>query len=75
MAYIFGWAIEVKRYLHIRFEVLLLKIAKRILMGRSAGRSAHISRRDNNDMWYMAERIGNIEVRMLSEYNNKETQP
>lgn len=61
-----------KRYLHIRFEVLLLKIAKRILMERSVGRSAHISRRDNNDMWHMAERIGNIEARMLSEYNNKE---
>jgi hypothetical protein len=62
-----------KSYLHIRFEVLLLKIAKWILMGRNVGRSQHVSRRDNNDMWYMAESIGSIEVRMLNKYNDIKT--
>lgn len=53
------------------FEVFLIKIARWILIGRNVRRSAVVSRRDNNSMWYMAEKLEAIEHRMMTEY--KET--
>lgn len=50
------------------FEVLLIKIARHILMDRNVSRAMVVSRHDNNDMWYMAERLQRIEKRMLHKY-------
>ena len=50
------------------FEVLLIKIAKHILMGRNLNRCKVVSRKDNNQMWYMAEKLGAICERMIGEY-------
>ena len=50
------------------FEVLLIKIARKILIGRNVQRSAVVSRKDNNAMWVMAEKLENIEKRMLNNY-------
>lgn len=57
-----------KKYLRKRFEVFLISIARKILIDRNVQRSAVVSRRDNNDMWSMAERLEAIEERMLSNY-------
>ena len=53
-----------------RFEVLLIKIAKWILMERNVSRSMVVSRRDNNDMWFMAEKLESICDRMIDEYEH-----
>lgn len=55
------------------FEVLLIKIAARILIGRNVQRSAIVSRRDNNAMWYMAEKLEGICKRMSNGYEDYET--
>ena len=55
-------------YLKLRYEVLLISIARRILKGRNVARCKHVSRSDNNAMYYMAEQLESIEVRMLSGY-------
>lgn len=58
------------KWLKLRFEVMLIVIARKILIDRNVQRSAHVSRRDNNDMWSMAEQLEQIEKRMLSKYKN-----
>ena len=50
------------------FEVLLIKIARKILIDRNVQRSTVVSRRDNNDMRYMAEKLESIERRILNNY-------
>jgi hypothetical protein len=52
------------------WEVFMISIARRILIGRNVQRSAVVSRRDNNTMWYMAEKLESIEARMLDEYKS-----
>jgi hypothetical protein len=59
---------DVKKYLRKRFEVLLIKIAQKILVDRNVQRSAVVSRKDNNDMWAMSEKLEVIEKRMLNNY-------
>ena len=59
-----------KQKIRKRFEVLLIKIAKWILMERNVPRSMVVSRRDNNDMWYMAEKLDSICDRMIDEYKH-----
>ena len=59
-----------KKLIHKRFEILLIRIAARILMERNFKRSAFVSRRDNNEMWYMAEKLDSICDRMKDDYNN-----
>jgi hypothetical protein len=49
-------------------EILFIKVAIWILMGRNLTRCMVVSRRDNNDMWYMAERLESIVQRMGEEY-------
>ena len=51
-----------------RWEVFLISIARKILIDRNVQRSLYVSRRDNNDMWHMAERLESIEARMLANY-------
>lgn len=50
------------------FEAALIRLAAWILIGRNVSRCKVVSRRDNNDMWYMAERLESIAVRMASGY-------
>lgn len=55
-------------FLRRKFEAALIRLAAWILMGRNVARSPVVSRRDNNDMWYMAERLESIAARMSSGY-------
>ncbi len=57
-------------WLKLRYEVLLISVARSILKGRNVARSKHVSRRDNNAMWSMAEQLESIEKNMLSKYEN-----
>ena len=61
-----------KKRLHKHFEILLIRIASWILIERNVKRSAFVSRRDNNDMWYMSEKLDGICKRMKNNYNNIE---
>lgn len=53
-----------------RFEVFMIWIAVCILRGRNVARCLVVSRRDNNDMWYMSEKLESIMKRMMNEYND-----
>ncbi|QGL59595.1 hypothetical protein POR16_10355 [Pseudomonas coronafaciens pv. oryzae str. 1_6] len=46
----------------------MIRIAACILMGRNVQRSTVVSRRDNNDMWYMAEQLEGIADRITHQY-------
>ena len=59
-----------RQWLRLRLEVALIKLARVILIGRNVQRSDHVSRKDNNRMWYMAEELEAIESRMLDNYEN-----
>ena len=59
-----------KGYLRRKLEATLLRFAAGILMHRNCARSLVVSRRDNNDMWYMAEKIEFIADRISSGYPN-----
>jgi hypothetical protein len=48
-----------------------ISIARKILIGRNVKRSAVVSRRDNNDMWSMAEQLEAIEQRIKNKYEGK----
>ena len=50
-------------------DIFLLRIAKWILMERNVSRAMHISRRDNNKLWYAGESIGRIIQRMKDNYS------
>lgn len=39
-------------------------------MERNVSRCKFVSRRDNNDMWYMAEKLDSIIERMKDNYNH-----
>jgi len=51
------------------WEVALIKLASKILIGRNVQRSSFVSRRDNNEMWSMSEQLDAICARMADEYN------
>lgn len=51
-----------------KLEAWFIRRAASILMGRNCTRSDVVSRRDNNDMWGMAERLGSIATRIGSGY-------
>ena len=57
-----------KKYIRTRFEVFMVKIARKILIDRNVHRSAVVSRADNNEMWAMSEKLESIEKRMLNNY-------
>ena len=61
-----------KLYIRRKFEVFLISIARHILIGRNVARCQVVSRRDNNDMYSMAERLESIEARMLDKYEHIE---
>ena len=51
-----------------KFEAALIRLAAKILMDRNVQRSLVVSRRDNNDMWYMAEKLEAIADRISNGY-------
>lgn len=53
-----------KGFLRRKLEAALIRLAIRILMDRNVTRSLVVSRRDNNDMYYMAERLEDIADRI-----------
>ena len=57
-----------KRFLRRKAEVWLILLAAKILIGRNVQRATVVSRRDNNDMWYMAEKLEAIAGRISKNY-------
>ena len=57
-----------KRFIRRKFEVWLILLAAKILIDRNVHRAAVVSRRDNNDMWAMAERLEAIAQRISTNY-------
>ena len=55
-------------WLKTKYEALWVRFAARILMGRNLKRCTVVSRRDNNDMWYMAEKLQSVAKRMSTKY-------
>lgn len=60
-----------KKWIRTRIEVTFIRLARSILIGRNTNRSPVVSRRDNNEMWSMAERLESIEARMLNNYKSQ----
>ena len=64
-----GYAVILRKgWLRRKLEAGMIRIAARILMGRNVQRSAVVSRRDNNDMYYMAEKLEGIADRISRQY-------
>lgn len=59
-----------KYWFRKHWETWLIRLAAKILMGRNVVRSEVVSRRDNNDMRYMAERLEGISCRIVDKYRN-----
>lgn len=59
-------------YLKAHIEAWWIRMAIRILCGRNVARSRVVSRRDNNEMWGMSERLEGIERRIRNGYNEAE---
>lgn len=57
-----------KRLIRRKFEAWLILLAAKILIGRNVHRAAVVSRRDNNDMWGMAEQLEAIAKRISKNY-------
>ena len=51
-----------------KIEAWLILLAAKILVDRNVQRAAVVSRRDNNDMWGMAEKLEAIARRISSNY-------
>jgi len=51
-----------------KVEAWMIRLAAKILMDRNVQRSMIVSRRDNNDMWSMAERLEAIADRIEHQY-------
>ena len=51
-----------------KLETWLILLAAKILIDRNVQRAAVVSRRDNNDMWHMAERLEAIAKRISNNY-------
>ncbi|WP_312381147.1 hypothetical protein [Pseudomonas oryzihabitans] len=56
-------------WLRRKLEAALLRLAARLLMSRNVTRSLVITRSDNNDTWYMAERLDSIARRVSRGYD------
>lgn len=54
------------------WEASLILLAAWILIGRQVQRARVTSRRDNNDMWYMAEKLECIAGRIRDGYRKQE---
>ncbi|MEF9673974.1 hypothetical protein QNM99_24925 [Pseudomonas sp. PCH446] len=58
-----------KRFIRRKLEAWLILLAAKILSGRNVHRAAVVSRRDNNDMDYMAEQLESIAKRISKNYS------
>lgn len=56
-------------WLRRKLEAALLRRIARMLKSRNVTRSGVISRSDNNDTWYMADRLESIADRVASNYD------
>ena len=56
------------RLIRRKVEVWLILLAAKILIDRNVQRAAVVSRRDNNDMWRMAEQLETIAKRISTNY-------
>ena len=57
-----------KDWIRRHFEAWLVLVAAKILIGRNVHRCKVVSRKDNNDMWYMAEKLEDIAERISKKY-------
>ena len=57
-----------KQLIRRKLEAWLILLAAKILIDRNVQRSAVVSRRDNNDMWAMAEKLETIAKRISRKY-------
>lgn len=55
-------------FIRHRLEAALILMAARIIAGRNVPRSGVVSRRDNNEMGYMAEKLEGIADRIKRQY-------
>jgi hypothetical protein len=53
-----------------KYECHMISKASKILMDRNAKRSKYTSRKDNNEMWYMAEKLEAIAYRINNNYKD-----
>ncbi len=57
-----------KDWIRRHVEAWLVLLVAKILIGRNVHRCKVVSRKDNNDMWYMAESLEQIAKRMRNKY-------
>ena len=57
-----------KQLIRRKLEAWLILLAAKLLIDRNVQRSAVVSRRDNNDMWVMAEQLEAIAKRISKKY-------
>lgn len=55
-----------------KVEAWMIRLPAKILMDRNVQRCQVVSRRDNNDMWYIAERLEAVADRISSGYKGVE---
>ncbi|HFQ5304657.1 TPA: hypothetical protein ACGVAU_004401 [Vibrio vulnificus] len=59
-----------KDFFKRHYEAAFIRLVIRILSGRNVPRSQVVSRRDNNDMYYMSEKLESIEKRIRTGYKH-----
>ncbi|HHQ4791284.1 TPA: hypothetical protein ACSP21_002179 [Aeromonas veronii] len=62
---------KLKDWVSRNLEAWLVLLAAKILTGRNVQRCKVVSRKDNNDMWYMAEKLEMIAKRMRNKYEER----
>lgn len=62
---------KLKDWVIRHFEAWLVLLAAKILIGRNVQRCKVVSRKDNNDMWYMAEKLELIAKQMRNKYEER----
>jgi hypothetical protein len=60
--------LPLKGFARRKIESALIRLAAWILIGRNVHRCGVVSRRDNNDMYHMAEKLEDIAERIASQY-------
>lgn len=59
-----------KGFFKRHYEAAFIRLAIRVLSCRNVSRSQVVSRRDNNDMYYMSEKLESIEKRIRTGYKH-----
>ncbi|HHQ4536191.1 TPA: hypothetical protein ACSP48_001054 [Aeromonas veronii] len=62
---------KLKDWVSRHFEAWMVLLAAKILICRNVQRCKVVSRKDNNDMWYMAEKLELIAKRMRNKYEER----